>query len=101
MMTTFSLYELNEFIRRVLALNFNESVWITAEIAQIGVSRAHRYITLIEKEGDEIIAQSDAVLWAGDYKRIKRTLKELTDTLLQEGMEIHAVLIRNIIKLID
>ena len=88
MMTTFSLYELNEFIRRVLALNFNESVWITAEIAQIGVSRAHRYITLIEKEGDEIIAQSDAVLWAGDYKRIKRTLKELTDTLLQEGMEI-------------
>ena len=38
---TYSLYELNEFLRRVVALNFSESVWVTAEIGQIGLSRGH------------------------------------------------------------
>ena len=42
-MKTYSLYELNEFVRRVVALNFNESIWVTAEIGQINESRGHRF----------------------------------------------------------
>ncbi len=96
---TYSLQELNEFLRRVIALNFNESVWITAEIGQIGLSRGHYYIDLLQKEENSIIAQMSAVIWATDYKRIQRILGSNTvmqglmaqDALkgvLAEGMEI-------------
>ncbi len=98
-MKTYSLQELNEFLRRVIALNFNESVWITAEIGQIGLSRGHYYIDLLQKEENAIIAQMSAVIWATDYKRIQRILGSNTvmqglmaqDALkgvLAEGMEI-------------
>ncbi len=98
-MKTYSLQELNEFLRRVIALNFNESVWITAEIGQIGLSRGHYYIDLLQKEENSIIAQMSAVIWATDYKRIQRILGSNTvmqglmaqDALkgvLAEGMEI-------------
>lgn len=36
MTNVYSLFDLNEYIRRVLALNFQQPVWITAEIAQAG-----------------------------------------------------------------
>jgi exodeoxyribonuclease VII large subunit len=96
---TYSLQELNEFLRRVIALNFNESVWITAEIGQIGLSRGHYYIDLLQKEESAIIAEMSAVIWATDYKRIQRILGSNTvmqslmaqDALkgvLAEGMEI-------------
>ncbi len=98
-MKTYSLQELNEFLRRVIALNFNDSVWITAEIGQIGLSRGHYYIDLLQKEENSIIAQMSAVIWATDYKRIQRILGSNSvmqslmaqDTLkgvLAEGMEI-------------
>ncbi|MCB0656133.1 MAG: exodeoxyribonuclease VII large subunit, partial [Saprospiraceae bacterium] len=58
-MQTFSLFELNEYIRRVLALNFTDSIWITAEISQIGSARGHYYLDLIQKDdqSDQIVAQ--------------------------------------------
>ena len=34
-MTSISLFELNEHIRRVLALNFSEALWVRAEVGQL------------------------------------------------------------------
>lgn len=87
-MKTYSLQELNEFLRRVIALNFNDSIWITAEIGQIGISRGHYYLDLLQKEDSEIVAQMSAVIWATDYKRIQRLLGVHTEGVLAEGMEI-------------
>ena len=94
-MKTYSLQELNEFLRRVIALNFNEAVWVTAEISQIGQSRGHFYIDLLQKEEDTIIAQMPAVIWAQEYKRIERNLRIQTsspslelNSIISEGMEI-------------
>ena len=87
-MKTYSLYELNEFLRRVVALNFSESVWLTAEIGQASKSREHWFISLLEKDGDDIIAEMSAVIWASDFKRIKRNLGDDTEGLLTEGIEI-------------
>lgn len=94
-MKTYSLQELNEFLRRVVALNFNEAVWVTAEISQIGRSRGHYYIDLLQKENDTVIAQMPAIIWSHEYKRIERTLGILTaspsldlSTIISEGMEI-------------
>ncbi|NJN33425.1 MAG: exodeoxyribonuclease VII large subunit [Saprospiraceae bacterium] len=88
-----TLHELNVFLRRVVALNFTESVWVTAEIGQINESRGHYYLSLLEKNEDEIVAQIQAVIWARDFARIRRQLSANTegvsaDTVLTDGMSI-------------
>lgn len=89
-MQTYSLLQLNEFIRRSIALNFPESIWVKAEIAQIKESKGHWYMTLVEKdqEGTAIIAQSEAVIWRGDLTRNIRKQGSIIAELLREGVEL-------------
>ena len=89
-MQTFSLFELNEYIRRVLALNFTDSIWITAEISQIGSARGHYYLDLIQKDdqSDQIVAQAQAIIWSSQYRFLFKKYPELLDDLLQDGMEV-------------
>jgi exodeoxyribonuclease VII large subunit len=87
-MKTYSLHELNEFLRRVVALNFNESIWVTAEIGQISESRTHRFLSLLEKEGEDVIAELSAVIWASDFRRIKRVLGGNTEGVVSDGAEV-------------
>jgi exodeoxyribonuclease VII large subunit len=89
MTNLYSLFDLNEHIRRVLALNFQQPVWIAAEIAQVGQSRGHFYLDLVQKGvEDEILAQSQAVLWANDYKKLRNSVGPELDSLLREGLEV-------------
>jgi exodeoxyribonuclease VII large subunit len=88
-MNTLSLHQLLEHIRRALALNFPEPIWVRAEIAQIGISRGHRYFDLVQKgDADEPLAQTQAVLWERDYSRLHRTLGLELDALFQAGLEV-------------
>ncbi|MEO6038698.1 MAG: exodeoxyribonuclease VII large subunit [Saprospiraceae bacterium] len=88
-MTIHTLFDLNEHIRRVVALNFQQPIWIAAEIAQLGQSRGHWYLQLVQKgEGDQLVAQSAAVLWAQDHRRLSKTLGAQLDAVLQEGLEV-------------
>jgi exodeoxyribonuclease VII large subunit len=86
----YTLYELNEHIRRVIALNLPDAMWISCEIAQISISKGHAFIHLVQKEeeGESIVAQSEAVIWAMDYRRLKRKFGTELNSLLQEGMEV-------------
>ncbi len=85
-----SLFEINEFIRRVIALNLPEPLWVRAELADVKVSRGHYYLDLVQKgEGsDEIIAQGQAVIWSKEYRRLQKKIGALLDSLLQPGMEV-------------
>lgn len=87
---TVSLYELNEFIRRVMALNFQEPVWIRAEVLHISFSREHSYLDLIEKgrDSEQIIAQSNAVLWKSQHQKLLKQHRQLLQDLLQPGLEL-------------
>ena len=89
-MKTYSLFELNQYIRQVVALNFAEGIWVNAEIAQMSISKGHFYISLIEKEedGEKIMAQSQAILWASTYRKLKRDLGRMLDQILNEGTEV-------------
>ncbi|MBX2893323.1 MAG: exodeoxyribonuclease VII large subunit [Saprospiraceae bacterium] len=85
----YSLFDLNEHIRRVLALNFQRPLWVAAEIAQVGLSRGHYYLDLVQKgEGDDIVAQSQAVLWASEYRKLRSAIGPDLDALLREGLEV-------------
>lgn len=90
MTNTISLLALQEFIRRVLALNLPDSLWIKAEVAQCNASRGHVYLELIEKSttSTEILAQASAVIWASTHRRLRQQLGTDLEVLLQVGMEI-------------
>lgn len=89
-MSPISLYDLNEYIRQVLALNFSEALWLRCEISQLNKRRGQFYLNLIQKEeeGENIIAQSEAVLWNRTYIRLKKKLGIHLNSILQEGMEV-------------
>lgn len=88
-MQVHSLFDLQEFIRRVLALNFQQPVWITAEIGQASRSKGHYYLELIQKgEGEALVAQASAALWANDYRRLRTRLGADLDAVLQTGLQV-------------
>ncbi len=89
-MQTYSLFELNEYIRRILALNLPDAIWVTCEIAQFNESRGNYFLELVEKseEEDTIIARTEAALWGPNYRQLRRKIgKKLVD-ILQEGLEV-------------
>ncbi len=89
-MESYRLFEVNEYIRRVMALNFEEAVWIECEINQIGQKRGHHYLELVEKseETDEIIAKARASMWYKDSVFIKKKLGKLFQSILQAGTQV-------------
>lgn len=86
----YTLLQLNEFIRQVLILNLPNAFWIKAEITQANESRGHYYLDLIQKaeDSDTIVAQSQAILWQKDYRRLRRKIGKPLDYLLKEGVEV-------------
>jgi exodeoxyribonuclease VII large subunit len=89
-MEAYTLKKVNEYIKQVIALNFEESIWIEAEISQIKEVRGQIYIEFIEKheQNNNIIAKAQGVIWYKSFMFIKTKLKELTESILQEGQQI-------------
>ena len=53
-MKTYSLAELTTHLQRVVAMNFQEPVWVRAEIMQAKQSRGHTYLELVQKNVDDL-----------------------------------------------
>lgn len=89
-MQSYSLYELQEHLRRVIALNFPEAVWINCEISAHNESRGHHFLSLLEKgEGErEILAQANAVIWERQFRKLRKQLGKEIHQLLQNGRQI-------------
>ncbi len=85
-----TLFELQRHVRRVLALNFDEPVWVTAEVSQVSGSGGHSYLTLVQKnsESDRLLAQCNAVLWRQARAELQSTLSQPIDDLLSTGTEV-------------
>lgn len=84
-----TLFELNEHLRRVVALNFPQPLWLSAELAQVGENRGHYYLELVQKgETDDIIAQAQGVIWAADFRKMLSRHGMALRSVLQEGLEL-------------
>ncbi|HHJ50831.1 MAG TPA: exodeoxyribonuclease VII large subunit [Phaeodactylibacter sp.] len=72
--TTYTLYELNEYVRRVLLLNFEEPLWIQCELSQVRESRGHFYLELIQQNDEDKapIAQASGIIWSNHYRQLAR-----------------------------
>lgn len=89
-MEAYSLSEVNKYIKQVIALNFQETLWIKAEISQIKESRGQYYLELVEKDEttDEVVAKMNAAIWYKSYLFIRKKLGDLADQILQDGTSI-------------
>lgn len=81
---------MNEHIRRTVALNFSEPIWVRAEIAQLKESNGHYFFQLVEKTAidDQLKAKADAVLWKAKHRSIRQKLGRSFDQVLQEGLQV-------------
>ena len=89
-METQSLFSLQEFVRRVIALNLPQPVWVSCELHQINLSRGNNYLVLVEKddESDKIIAQTEGIIWQRTAKKLQRAHGQIFHQLLKEGMQV-------------
>jgi exodeoxyribonuclease VII large subunit len=85
---SYSLFEINQHVRRVLALNFGEALWIRCEIAQVSMSQGHVYLSLLEKENDQIRAQADGVIWNSVGRKLRMELGAVLTQLLRTGIHV-------------
>ena len=74
LMSEYRLSELNTFIRRFVALNLPEPVWVEAELAEVDERRGHYYLSLIEKDSDsdQAVARAQAVMWDRQARKWQR-----------------------------
>ena len=89
-MEAFSLFEVNQYLRRVIALNFEDPFWVECEINSISHSRGNVYLNVIEKaeESEEVIASNSAQIWYRQFLFIKKKLGGLVDSILQSGIKV-------------
>lgn len=90
MANSYTLFELNEYIRRVIALNFSEPIWIQCEISQIKEVRGNVYLDLVQQDesSHQIIAQISASIWYKSYLFIRNKLGNLLPSILKEGAQV-------------
>ena len=91
-MNSYSLLELQQFVKRIIALNFDQAVWLKAEIGQASQSRGHFYLNLVQKDedSDQIIAETRAQIWKSTAAKIQKELgpKLPLSDLIQTGNDI-------------
>lgn len=87
-MQTHTLSDLTEHIRRVIALNFQQPLWIGAEIGQANPARGHIFLDLVQKGETDVVAQAQAVLWQKDLLRLRAAHGKNVDEVLREGLQV-------------
>lgn len=62
---TIRLYQLNQYIKQSLELNFSAEIWVKCEISNAKSSRGHFYFDLVEKDAqsNKILAKSQGIIW--------------------------------------
>lgn len=88
MITSFSLFELNEHLKRVITLNMRESIWINCEIADVNSHRGNVYLSLVERDDFQIKAKAEAVIWGRALDAISKKIGDSLWSILQIGRQV-------------
>jgi len=85
-----TLFQLHERIKRALLLNFRESLWVSAEIAQISTSRGHLYLEIIEKNENsgEVVAKARGIIWANTAIQLRNKYGSISEDILKAGVQV-------------
>jgi exodeoxyribonuclease VII large subunit len=87
--TILKLSELNSQIKQTLKRAFPAALWVTAEVASAKCNQSgHCYLELVEKEGDQLLSQVKATIWAYRFREIEGKFRSVTGETLKPGMKI-------------
>ncbi|MFN5620645.1 MAG: exodeoxyribonuclease VII large subunit [Flavobacteriales bacterium] len=86
----YTLFEVAESIRKVIAERYTSRFWIKAEMNKLNhyPASGHCYPELVHKEGTKIKAEFRSVLWKTDFERINRQFKTTLGEPLHDGIKI-------------
>lgn len=88
-MKQLTLFELHQFIQRVFYLNFEDNVWIEAEIAESRLNNGHIYMTLVEKNPKgQLIAKASCALWRSKAVQLKKKLGAQFQHVVKAGNKV-------------
>ena len=90
-MNSYSLLELNQYIRQQVKSNISDLYWVVAEINEFQVnSSGHCFMELVEKgqQGGQIIARSRANIWAYHFRMLSPYFETVTGRRLSAGMKV-------------
>ena len=89
-MEAFTLLEVNQYVKRVLALNFEDAFWVECEINQVSQSKGNVYLELIQKAEDsnEILAKNSAQIWYRQHNFVRKKLGKLANAIISEGVKV-------------
>jgi len=88
---SYSLYELTQHINRIFKVNFEEPIWIRAEISEFRENpNGHCYLEFVEKDTntDTLIAKIKATIWAQTYHMLKSYFESNTGQPLRAGISV-------------
>jgi exodeoxyribonuclease VII large subunit len=85
---SFSLFELNEHLKRVIAYNLRDTLWINCEISDVGNSKGNVYISLVERDDYKILAKADAVIWRRTMDQLNKKIGDALWSILQVGRQV-------------
>ena len=89
-MNSVSLSELTGRIQGVIRTNFENTVWVRAEISELRENNGHCYLELIEKDADTdgILAKTRATCWASVFRMLKPYFESSTGESLRAGLNV-------------
>jgi exodeoxyribonuclease VII large subunit len=89
-MNCLTLKEIANLIKTTIQSELFDDYWVIAEIAKISYhhNSGHCYIDLVEKQGDLVIAQMRATIWARNYRQICSRFRSITGQDITSGMKI-------------
>jgi len=87
---TFSLYELNWLVRRVIETEINREYWVEAELSECRENRGHCFMELIQKDerSNTPIARASAKCWQSIWYMLAPYFERTTGQPLHAGLKV-------------
>lgn len=84
-----SLSELLTSVKELIKEGLPDLYWVIAEIAEAKENqKGHLYLTLVQKQGDRLLAQTKANIWAYEYRNILDKFRSATGEGFKVGMKV-------------
>lgn len=86
----FTLSQVSASLQAVVTKNYPGRYWVKAEMTRLHhyPHSGHCYPDLVEKNGEKVVAQFRAIIWADTYLSLNQRFEAVTGRKLQDGMNI-------------
>lgn len=87
---TYSLYELNWLVRRVIETEIDHEFWVEAELSECRENRGHCFMELIQKDerNNTPIARASAKCWQSTWSMLGPYFERTTGQPLHAGLKV-------------